>query len=313
MPLPANVTRITIENPGIHWKPGPHVFLACHSIVPLQSHLFPIATLPDYNNMEFLVRAGKGRTGRFFRYTSRHDTVLGTGQVPPAKRDRAVFIDALYGIFRPLRQFDSIVLLTGGMGATFIIPYLRDIVAARKQESQQQVPKKRHVATEWVRFVWAIKLRAQLSWFQTQLQDVLTDVDKCRCMQPDVPREIKMSVYVTCDEMLESPAATTLDRTLCSQAVTPPAVATLKDPDEMGTIHKDDPVSVQPVSPTSSYQSSPPTTDCCCMTRVEDEDGITPEQDHHRCTCSGPAPISIPILDHNNKKPTTDTSIPPNA
>lgn len=121
--------------------------------MPLQSHLFPIATLPDGNNMEFLVRAGKGRTGRFFRYASRHDTVLGTGQVPPAKRDRAVFIDALYRIFRPFRQFDSIVLLAGGMGATFIIPYHRDIVAAWKQESQQQVPKKRHVATERVRFV----------------------------------------------------------------------------------------------------------------------------------------------------------------
>lgn len=79
-----------------------------------------------------------------------------------------------------------------------------------------------------------IKSRAQLSWFETQLRDVLTDV----------PREIERSVYITCDEMLESSAATTLDKTLCSQAITPPAPAMVKDPDEKGTTNKDDPVSV---------------------------------------------------------------------
>lgn len=88
--LPGNVIRITIENPGIRWKPGQHMFLACHSIVPLQSHPFTIATLPDDNNMD---RKGMGRTGRFFRYASKHDTVLGTGQVPPAKQGRIVSID----------------------------------------------------------------------------------------------------------------------------------------------------------------------------------------------------------------------------
>lgn len=36
--LPGDVTRITIESPGVRWEPGQHVFLTCHSIAPLQCH-----------------------------------------------------------------------------------------------------------------------------------------------------------------------------------------------------------------------------------------------------------------------------------
>lgn len=67
-PLPHDTARIVIRNPPISWSPGQHVFLACHSIVPLQSHPFTVASIPEDGRMEFLVKAEAGGTRRFFRH-----------------------------------------------------------------------------------------------------------------------------------------------------------------------------------------------------------------------------------------------------
>ena len=69
---------------------GEHVFIACQSIVPVQSHPFTISSLPSDGKMEFLVRAEKGSTRRFFRYASKHDNVLGPGKTSPAKQECTV-------------------------------------------------------------------------------------------------------------------------------------------------------------------------------------------------------------------------------
>lgn len=310
-PLPGNVTRITIENPGVRWSPGQHVFLTCHSIVPLQCHPFTISSLPSDGKMEFLVRAHKGGTRRFFRYASKHDNVLGSGALSLVKKERTVFIDGPYGLFRPLQQFDSVALLTGGMGVTFTIPFLRDIVADWKQEAQQQGSGKRHTATKRVRFVWVIKSRAQLRWFEAQLQAVLEDMVECHRLQPEIPREIEITIYITCDEPLEAPDGATLDKI---QGTIPPAPAAIR------TTHKDDTVTVQPASSLSSSGQQFPATpqggclpddgDCCSRTnRIEDEDEITPEKDQQQCMCPGHAPPSSPSFTSTqatNEKATSD-------
>jgi predicted ferric reductase len=283
-PLPGNVTRITIENPVVRWQPGQHVFLTCHSIAPLQSHPFTIASIPDDNRMEFLVRAESGGTGRFFRYASKQHDVFGSVDAPP-KPDRTVFIDGPYGRTRPLRQFDSVILLAGGMGATFTIPCLRDIVAAWKTECQQP-PKSRTrlTAAKRIRFVWVIRSRAHLSWFESALQAVLADVEECRRMQPDTDREVEMSIYLTCDDKLEP---SSLQSALC-------APNQAEDPIEKP---KEDAASVKPTSPASASTQSPtpkqpaqgcclPGGGCCCTAPVENEDEITAQE----CTCSGPVP-----------------------
>lgn len=299
MPLPGNVTRITIENPGISWRPGQHVFLTCHSVVPLQCHPFTIVSLPEDNKMEFLVRVAKGGTRRFFHYASKNHQILGSGETSPQRKERTVLIDGPYGMHRPLRQFDSVVLLAGGTGATFIIPCFRDIVTAWNGESQQPDPKTRQAATKRIRFVWVIRSRAHLSWFDSQLQTALAAVDKCRRIQPDLIREVEMSIYITCDEALEP---STINRTICSQAqTTTPSI--VETHDEKGTItQKEDNVKVQLVS--SSSSSNQPATGClpnggccCCTNRVEDEDEIT---EQHRCTCSGHAAVpTSPVIENN--------------
>lgn len=72
------------------WEPEQHMFIACQSIVPLQSHPFTISSLPSDGKMEFLARAEKGSTRRFFRYASKHDNVLGTGKTSPANQECTV-------------------------------------------------------------------------------------------------------------------------------------------------------------------------------------------------------------------------------
>ena len=304
-PLPGNVTRITIDRPGIRWEPGQHVFLTCHSIVPLQSHPFTIASIPADNKMEFFVRSEKGGTRRFFRYASKHHHVLGSGDTAPVKPARTVFIDGPYGRMRPLRQFDSVVLLAGGMGVTFIIPCLRDIVCRWKMEclGDKKQPEKslRLIPTKRIRFVWVIKSRAQLSWFETQLQSVLADVEECRRAQPDMIREVELSIYVTCDEMLEpqpQPA-----QTLCSQAQPDSTVFSARQDannieraaitDEKRS--KKDDVSIHSISKVSSADSAPqngclPGGGCCCTAAIEDEDNNSITE--HKCSCSGHAATS---------------------
>ena len=70
-PLPNNTTRIIIQQPPIAWNPGQHVFLSCHSIIPLQSHPFTISSIPLDGRMEFLIKAEAGGTRRFFNYAEK--------------------------------------------------------------------------------------------------------------------------------------------------------------------------------------------------------------------------------------------------
>jgi predicted ferric reductase len=289
-PLPGNVTRVTIENPGIGWQPGQHVFLTCHSIVPLQCHPFTIASIPEDNKMEFFIRAENGGTRRFFRFASKNDSVLGSGEV--ASRGRTIFVEGPYGSMRPLRQFDSVVLLAGGMGATFTMPLLRDVVSAWKKENIEQTsnPTPRLAATKRLRFIWVIKSRAQLSFFESQLQSLLADVEECRRTQPHFEKELEVSIYMTCDEKLDPPTTASATPSLPTQSV----AQDISIMDEKKGSEADH-ISIHSVSSQSTSNQIPKPTGagclpgggCCCTTQIENEDEIT----NNTCTCAGPAPV----------------------
>jgi hypothetical protein len=70
-PLPHNTTRVVIRNPPISWTPGQHVFLSCQSVVPLQSHPFTVASIPEDGVMEFLIKSESGGTRRFFKHAEK--------------------------------------------------------------------------------------------------------------------------------------------------------------------------------------------------------------------------------------------------
>ncbi|KAJ8107620.1 hypothetical protein OPT61_g8735 [Boeremia exigua] len=175
--LSHDTTRIIIRNPPIKWAPGQHVFLSCQGIAPLQNHPFTIASIPEDGKMEFLVKAQSGVTRRFFKHAQKSQ---GLADTPP--RSKTVTIEGPYGCHRPLRQFDSIVLLAGSTGATFTVPLLRDVVQGWRENNESSVTSKLSLfsslegaVTRHVRFVWVVKSRGQLEMFSEQLSSVYAD------------------------------------------------------------------------------------------------------------------------------------------
>lgn len=201
-PLGSDMTRIVIRNPPISWSVGQHVLLSCHSIAPFQSHPFTVASIPQDGTMEFLVKSKSGGTKQFFEHAQKHQELPIT-QVNTSASN-SVVIEGPYGAIRPLRQFDSLFLIAGSSGATFTVPLMRDVVASWKaadsQRSQSILKYPKGAVTRYIRFIWVIKSRDQLSWFSVQLETVAQDVEHLKRDGYDI--EIDMSIYITCDENL---------------------------------------------------------------------------------------------------------------
>lgn len=294
-PLPGNITHISIPDPVINWKPGQHVFFGCHSIAPLQSHPFTIMSLPSDKRLDFLVRAERGGTRRIFQSASKYHALLGETHASP-KNKRTVFIEGPYGSVRPLRQFDSVVLFAGGMGCTFTLPLMRDIVQAWKAEcgdplatdsKRRKFSRERLAATKRIRFVWVIKSQSQFSWLESCFQSTLEEIQLCRQLCPEFDKEIELSVYLTCDEALEK-----------LTSVRSPEAQTPEGEDITNFSLKKDQVLIQstPTTPESTDTTQRKTCGsnytCCCITTVKNEkDASSPPI----CNCSGPA--AMPLAD----------------
>lgn len=225
-PLPGNVTKVTINNPRVTWRPCQAIFLTCHAIAPFQSHPFTIASLPEDQRIEFLVRAEKGATKRLLRYAKHNDNQLGL-EISASERARTVLLEGPYGTIRPLGQFDTVLLIAGGMGATFTVPLLRDLIARLRNDNTRH----RLTVTSGIRFVWAIKSHEHIAWFDEQLQAVLLDADTCRSVGPwsEMFKEVEVSIYLTGSEdqgqgtELDVPCASVQCSTehACSEPITP--------------------------------------------------------------------------------------------
>lgn len=272
-PLPGSVTRITIDNPIIKWKAGQHMFLSCHSVVPLQAHPFTAASITSDNKLEFFVQAHKGGTRRMHRWASKYNSLPQAEAVSTPQR-KYVGIEGPYGALRSLHQFDSIVLFAGSTGATFSTPLMRDIVHRWNQNSTG-------VVTKSINFVWVIKAKDRLCWFDEQLRQAQADVAALKLEGRNV--ELDISVYVTCDEKLEEGRNEQIcipsehgDAALYSQQSTD---STQEEKKQLDTD-----VKVQAVSASSSDIASEkgciPGGGCCCKKAVDD-DNIEPVE----CCC----------------------------
>ncbi|PVH97956.1 hypothetical protein DM02DRAFT_532115 [Periconia macrospinosa] len=298
-PLPHNTTRVVIHNPPINWTPGQHVFLSCQSIVPLQSHPFTIASVPADGRMEFLIKAETGGTRRFFKHAEKTHGLPATADRPCVK---TVAIEGAYGCLRPLRQFDSVVLLAGSTGATFVVPLLRDIVQGWKENvTPTQNPSSRFQAptgavTRHVRFVWVVKSRGQLGWFAEQLSSVYNDFQKLQEQARHI--KLELTIYVTCDESF-----TEEHRTLLSAITAPNPDATTATQQSLELRHG----SVKYRSPslpddekakmTESYQedikevrSNSTTKPCGCKTTIDES---SPDAIQSACCCNEPTTTVI--------------------
>jgi len=264
-PLDEAHVRVTIANPPITWKAGQHVFLACHPVAPLSSHPFTVASLPEDGKMEFVIHAKKGATRRFFNYAEKAYPTLPSSA--PRKADRAVLIDGPYSRIRPLRQFDSVVLVAGSTGATFTVPLMRDIVQQWKGTGSGTTSRFRFepapgAVTRHIKFIWCLKRSTSVSWFGTQLDKVANDVEALRNEGHDIA--VDMAIYVTCDDEFTSPR-TSQDGQRTKIEATPERPTSSKMDEKTQVMQNETVVS----SRESSIRG-------CCCTRIVEEDEIAP-------------------------------------
>lgn len=309
-PLDLETTRIMISKPPISWTAGQHVLLSCHTIAPLQSHPFTIASIPSDGRMEFIVKSKSGGTKRYLRHAEKLGLPLIETPIH-LRHQSAVTIEGPYGRIRPLKQFDSVVLIAGSSGGTFILPLLRDIVQSWK--SRGTIPKPRWpwgtptgAATRYLRCVWVVKSRAQYNWFSRQLAAATEDVEQLRSQGQDV--ELDISIYVTCDEEFvtgsndDTPVSGCGAR--CNGGIEPSAqdlkAQEVEKVDEDGESLNSS--ASQTSSPKNPKTSCGPNGTCCCQATIEDEDAIT-SATPCECNCSPYVEPTDP--EDDDEKPTS--------
>ena len=299
-PIAGDMVRVTVQNPNIKWEPGQHVLLSLQKVLPLQQHPFTVASIPSDGKMEFIIQARRGGTRRLLEWTKQRY------QLPTHRADGQYqtivpcTVSNPYGQLRPLRQFDSVVLLSGSTGATFTVPLMRDIVERWTNEADSlsrnyNSTKRFHdPVTRRVRFVWVVKSGEHISWFAEQLRDAFVSVEAARKQGLDV--RLQMSIYVTCDETFTSdsremrqtrrveaashskpsPVETSeLNESVNIPIATKLTEKTLDVPGQTFAVNEVDPrsesVSTSHTSEKASFQACGPDGICCCQMTITDE------------------------------------------
>ncbi|KAL8909365.1 MAG: hypothetical protein Q9171_005053 [Xanthocarpia ochracea] len=306
-PLSGDTTRITIANPRLKWEAGQHVFLTCHALAPLQAHPFTIASIPADGKLEFLIKSKSGSTKRFFHHAESSQGLPQTSHSKP--HERSVILEGPYGRIRPLRQFDSVFLIAGSSGATFTVPLMRDIVSSwmvqpqgRVDTSNRSVSAFQGTATRFIRFVWIIKSRSQYAWFASQLETIRADVDRMRDACYEV--EVEMSIYITCDEVLEAADASSGRQEVlkgkdpcASKQTSLGPIGGKGDQQESGRSSidvikggKTSVISINSIPSSAQIQTSAATSCgstgvCCCTQMVEDEAQAVQSGGQCHCQC----------------------------
>ncbi|KAL8839643.1 MAG: hypothetical protein Q9170_001649 [Blastenia crenularia] len=296
--LSGSMTRITIENPPVHWSPGQHVFLTCHALAPLQAHPFTIASIPEDGRLEFLVKSKQGGTKRFFRHAEKSQRLPVASGGLLQDHARHVMIEGPYGRIRPLRQFDSVFLIAGGSGSTFTVPLMRDIVSCWGKNAHNRVDSLNHPAfafqgavTRYIRFVWVIKSQEQHDWFRSRLAAVIDDVGQLR--SEGWPFEIDISIYITC-ACVSGGESSKAERRQSREGWHGQIqeVRAAQSPRRYTEKEKDGRISIDSVSATSQGREEATTGcgsggPCCCRTTIEDEGKALDSNKECQCNCNG--------------------------
>ncbi|KAK3316679.1 ferric reductase NAD binding domain-containing protein [Apodospora peruviana] len=162
-PLANGGTKIVMKKTPIGAEPGKHCFVWIPAIRKFETHPF---TIHKTEPVEFTVKAHNGFTRDLHKYA-----VANPGRAVTAS------VDGPYGTFPDPMEFDKIVLIAGGGGATFTFGLAVNVLERMKEESHKNVV-----------FIWAVKKHENLSWFKEHL-----DVLKSHTHSP----KIDVSLYVT--------------------------------------------------------------------------------------------------------------------
>ena len=120
-----NITVLTLRNVSFSWKAGQHFYLWFPRIGLLESHPFTVSNLPTKGfgcnaNAEFVIRSHTGFTRRLYRRA-----LLSNQSVPLVER---AIVMGPFGHLPGWNAFETLVLISGGTGASFMLPILESVV-----------------------------------------------------------------------------------------------------------------------------------------------------------------------------------------
>ncbi|KAJ3874658.1 iron reductase [Lentinula edodes] len=113
---------------------------------------------------------------------------LSDQSIPPPEVPVQVMLDGPYGgCSLDLGQYETVLLIAGGSGATFTIGVLDDIVGRCARLGRPN-----NERTRRIEFVWCLRSYGGINWFTSVIMPIADLVAEC----PDL--DLHVSIYVTC-------------------------------------------------------------------------------------------------------------------
>lgn len=170
--LTGNVTKVTVRNFAMSRSPGQFAYLSIYSLG-LNSHPFTIISSPESPDLVFMMKAKGGLTHMVYKKAAL--------QLPPNNEVFRCSVEGPYGGSHiKLQAFDTVFLVAGGIGATFAISLLKELVCNPG-------------CCRRARFVWAVKSSNDLTWLSDELAECVQHANQNRLF-------LEIEIYVTCDE-----------------------------------------------------------------------------------------------------------------
>jgi NAD(P)H-flavin reductase len=145
---------------ALKWKPGQHVYLGLLSgkqhlwDMQTETNPFTVASIPGKDKELLLVaRIMKGNTKLLAERARSHAATDSEGALQVS-----LLLEGPYGASVRLpdfSKFDRVLLVAGGVGATFTLPIYRSIVESTAFKES---------GTPKIRFVWALRKLAEIKW-----------------------------------------------------------------------------------------------------------------------------------------------------
>ncbi|KAK9319253.1 hypothetical protein V1517DRAFT_349265 [Lipomyces orientalis] len=156
------------------WKPGQHVSISFPTVAPFTSHPFTVSSLAKDEKMLFVVRVKSGFTRTLLNKTlaasqetqqDKNEQQIGVAAAAPVVTANASFpvlVDWPHGgPTRDWNQFETVLAVVSGVGATFGFSVVRDVLC------QSRVSQ--------VKMIWCVKRYADIGHFEEQLRAVLAE------------------------------------------------------------------------------------------------------------------------------------------
>lgn len=143
-PLPDGSTKIVMKKVPARAEPGKHCFVWIPAIRKFETHPF---TIHGSSPLEFTVKARNGFTSDLYKHA-----VANPGATVRAS------IDGPYGTFPNPMEFDKIVLIAGGGGATFTFGLAVNVLERMDEGSPKNIV-----------FVWSVKKHGKSLYFPSPI------------------------------------------------------------------------------------------------------------------------------------------------